>query len=46
MFRRPDKLLSEFHEILTELCPFLASTIIAVEKPCQHDILKTADLGF
>ena len=32
---------SEFHEILTKVCPFFDSTIIAMEKLCQHDIVKT-----
>ena len=41
MFRWPDKLLSEFREILTKFCPFFDFTIIAMEKPCQHDILRT-----
>ena len=26
----------------TKLCPFYDSGIIAIEKPCQHDILRTA----
>ena len=41
-FRWPDLLLSEFCEILTKLCPFFDFTIIAMGKPCQHDILRTA----
>ena len=42
MLKWPDKRLSEFREILTNLCPFFDSTIIAIEKPCQDDILRTA----
>ena len=39
--RWPDLLLSEFCELFTKLFPF-DSAIIAIEKPCQHDILRTA----
>ena len=42
MFRRPALLLSKFREILTKLCPFFNFTIIAMEKACQHGILRTA----
>ena len=28
---------------MTKLCPFFDSAIITIEKPCQHDILRTAE---
>ena len=33
---------SEFRKKLTKFCPIFDSTIKAIEKPCQHDILIIA----
>ena len=37
------KLVNHLHyEIVTVLCAVFDSAIIAMEKPCQHDFLRTA----